>query len=145
MTEPDLLPALERVAVGAVSLTTRALEGAPGAADLTFPQWRVLLILGERAAGARPTTVAARVGTTLPATTRLLRRLERRGLVAVEPDPTDRRARLARLTPSGADLRAAILERRRMGLRDVAARIAAAGAPAAVVVAALAEAFEAFA
>jgi DNA-binding MarR family transcriptional regulator len=110
---------LERIAVGAVSLTTRALAQADTGFELTFPQWRALLVLGEEADGARIGEVAARVGGTLPATSRLLRRLERRGLTALSVDELDRRATRARLTDRGRSVRAAILRHRRAALEDV--------------------------
>jgi DNA-binding MarR family transcriptional regulator len=111
---------LERIVVGAVGLTTRALAQADTGFELTFPQWRALLVLGEREDGARIGEVAARVGVTLPATSRLLRRLERRGLTAFAPDELDRRATRARLTIRGRGVRAAILEDRRAALREIA-------------------------
>ncbi len=114
---------LERIAVGAVDLTTRAL--AHGAADieLTFPQWRALLVLGESDEGLRISEVAARVGVTLPATSRLLRRLERRQLTSLAIDAQDRRATRARLTERGRRVRAAIIDYRSAALREVAAGV----------------------
>lgn len=128
-TVERLAAALEEIAIGAVGLTTRALaHGAPGV-DLTFPQWRVLLLLGGDLAGSRVGEVAARVGVTLPATGRLLRRLERRGFVALTTDPADRRATRATLTELGCRTRAAILAFRREALEQIAAEVAgAAGA-----------------
>jgi len=121
MDATDAVAELERVVVGAVGLTTRALaEAAPGT-DLTFPQWRALLIVGEEPGGARVGQVAFRVGVTLPATSRLLRRLAQRGLVILEPDDLDRRATRARLTDAGAAVRASILRYRRDALRGVVA------------------------
>lgn len=111
---------LERVAVGAVGLTTRALAQADTGFELTFPQWRALLVLGEDADGARIGEVAARVGVTLPATSRLLRRLERRGLTKLAVDEADRRATRARLSDRGRAVRAAILTQRREALREIA-------------------------
>ena len=87
--------------------------------DLTFPQWRALLILGESEDGARIGQVAARVGVTLPATSRLLRRLERRGLVALAVDDSDRRATRARLTVPGRMVRSTILAHRRAVLDEI--------------------------
>jgi DNA-binding MarR family transcriptional regulator len=145
--EIDTLAAdLERVAVGAVGLTGRALAEAASGTELTFPQWRALLILGEDPAGARVGQVAARVGVTLPATSRLLRRLERRDLVALAADDVDRRATRARLTARGEEVRSAILEYRRAVLRDIAGRMGQlhASTPGSTV-AALAEAFGSFA
>ena len=112
---------LERIAVGAVGLTTRALALADTGLELTFPQWRALLVLGEESDGARIGEVAARVGVTLPATGRLLRRLERRGLTALPIDELDRRATRARLTDRGRTVRETILAHRRAALRQIAA------------------------
>lgn len=121
MDTTDPVAELERVVVGAVGLTTRALaEAAPGT-DLTFPQWRALLILGEDADGARVGQVAARVGVTLPATSRLLRRLAARGLVTLGADEQDHRATRARLTGEGGAARSSILRYRLEALRGVAA------------------------
>jgi DNA-binding MarR family transcriptional regulator len=114
---------LERIAVGAVGLTTRALAQADTGFELTFPQWRALLVLGEEADGARIGEVAARVGGTLPATSRLLRRLERRGLTALSVDELDRRATRARLTNHGRAVRESILAHRRAALREIAAAL----------------------
>jgi len=114
---------LERIAVGAVGLTTRALAVADTGFELTFPQWRALLVLGEQPDGARIGEVAARVGVTLPATGRLLRRLERRGLTALTVDDLDRRATRARLTDRGRTVRETILAHRREVLREIAAAL----------------------
>ena len=110
---------LERIAVGAVGLTTRALAQADAGFELTFPQWRALLVLGEDADGARVGEMATRVGVTVPATSRLLRRLERRGLTTLSVDERDRRATRARLTDRGRSVRAAILHHRRAALGEV--------------------------
>jgi DNA-binding MarR family transcriptional regulator len=118
-TADALADDLERIAVGAVGLTTRALAHADAGFELTFPQWRALLALGENPDGARVGEVAGRVGVTLPATSRLLRRLERRGLTTLGVDETDRRATRARLTDSGRAVRAAILGHRRAALGEV--------------------------
>ena len=112
---------LERIAVGAVGLTTRALAQADTGLELTFPQWRALLVLGEETDGARIGEVADRVGGTLPATGRLLRRLERRGLTSLTIDELDRRATRARLTDHGRQVRETILAHRRAVLREIAA------------------------
>lgn len=110
---------LERIALGAVGLTTRALARADAGFELTFPQWRALLVVGEDADGARVGEVATRVGVTVPATSRLLRRLERRGLTALSVDEQDRRATRARLTDRGRIVRETILAHRVGALREV--------------------------
>ncbi len=109
--------------MGTVGLTTRALAHAETDFELTFPQWRAILVVGADTNGARVGEVAARVGVTLPATSRLLRRLERRGLTTLGPDGADRRATRARLTERGQVIRAAILAHRRIALEAVAARL----------------------
>jgi hypothetical protein len=57
---------LERIAIGMVGLTTRALAHAESDLELTFPQWRAILVVGAEIEGARIGEVAARVGGTLP-------------------------------------------------------------------------------
>ncbi len=124
-----LQAALEVIAIGAVAITTRALGQAAGGIELTFPQWRSLVIVGESHAGARVSEVAGRVGVTLPATSRLLRRLADRGLVALERDPADHRATRATLTAKGARVRADILDFRRRYLREIADGLGASDQP----------------
>ena len=109
VTSKTSLAALDRIVIGAVGLTTHALAEAAPDTELTFPQWRALLILGEEPDGARVGQVATRVGATLPATSRLLRRLARRDLVVLATDELDRRATRARLTGQGQVVRAAII------------------------------------
>ena len=111
---------LERIVMGSVALTTLALAGSGAGFELTFTQWRALLVLGETDDGARIGEVAARVRVTLPATSRLLRRLERRGLTALAVDDQDRRATRARLTDHGRAVREAILAYRRAAIMDLA-------------------------
>lgn len=115
---------LERVAVGAVGLTTRALAQADTGFELTFPQWRAILVVGEGAEGARIGEVATRLGATLPATSRLLRRLERRGITMLGADEHDRRATRVRLTERGRAVRGAIVAYRQVALRQIAAGLA---------------------
>jgi DNA-binding MarR family transcriptional regulator len=122
-SDPTLAHLLERIVLAGVGLTTRALtEAAPGF-DLTFPQWRVLVVLGEDSDGATVSEVAGRIGVTVPATSRQLRRLARRGLVEISPDEHDRRATRARLTPTGHGTREAILAYRRRRISQRASRV----------------------
>lgn len=114
---------LERIAIGMVGLTTRALAQAETDLELTFPQWRAILVVGADIDGARIGEVAIRVGGTLPATSRLLRRLERRGFIALATDDADRRATRARLTERGLAIREAIVSHRRDVLETLAARL----------------------
>jgi DNA-binding MarR family transcriptional regulator/GNAT superfamily N-acetyltransferase len=70
---------------------------------------RVLWELGARAADVR--SIRARLGLDSGYLSRLLRRLADEGLVAVEPDPRDRRVRTVRLTDAGRAARE-LLDRR---------------------------------
>lgn len=121
MGDPSVAESLERIIFAGVALTTVAISAARPGIDLTFPQWRVVVILGDRRQGARISEVAQRVGVTIPATSRQLRRLERRGLVTVSPDERDRRAAVARLTPDGQAARDAIVAYRKARIMELAA------------------------
>jgi len=112
--------ALERLVFAGVALTSRALAEATPGLELTVPQWRALVVLGEASDGARVSEVASRVGGSLPGTSRLLRRLERRGLVSARQDERDHRATRVRLTPDGRSVRSAIVAYRRRTIRKVA-------------------------
>ena len=121
MTDGTVVELLEQIVVAGVGLTTRAFADAEPRLELTFPQWRVLLILGDRPDGATVSEVARRIGVTVPATSRQLRRLDRRGLIRIGPDERDRRAARAILTTAGDQVRDAILRSRR---RRIAERVA---------------------
>lgn len=123
MGSDELVDALERIVAGSVGLTTRALADAAPGYDLTLAQWRVLFILGGEPDGARVGTVAARVGVTLPATGRLLRRLERRGLATLAIDEMDRRATRVRLTDIGREVRTRVIGARRAMLGQLGAEL----------------------
>ena len=72
---------------------------------LTQPQYNVLRILrGAGGDGLPSGEVAARMVTREPDITRLLDRMEARGLVARERSPSDRRVVTARITPAGRAL-----------------------------------------
>lgn len=123
MTTRAIVNALERIVFAGVALTTRALSEARADLDLTLAQWRVLVVLGETDDGATISQVASRIGVTLPATSRQLRRLERRGLVDVTRDQRDRRATRVRLTYLGRSARDDVISFRRGKLAQVAAAL----------------------
>lgn len=108
----DLLDVLERVATGIVGVTSAVFAGEPPV-DLTLLQWRTLVVVIEAQDGVRISELAARVGSSLPSASRLVDRLVRRGLIAVETDTTDRRVRIARPTRAGSALRQRLVDRRR--------------------------------
>jgi len=113
MRHDAAVQAIELVARATVDVTTRALAEAMPALDPSLLQWRALLIVGDDPAGARVGQVGDGVGVPLPAASRLVQRLQRRGLVEVERDPDDGRAVRVRLTTAGSHARSTVLARRR--------------------------------
>ena len=120
---PSIVDALERIVFAGVALTTRALSEARADLDLTLTQWRVLVVLGESQDGVTISQVAGRIGVTLPATSRQLRRLERRGLVDVSRDQRDRRATRVGLTRLGRSARDDVISFRRRMITQIAASL----------------------
>lgn len=137
----DLIDSLERLAVGSVAITARAITAA--GADLTFAQWRVLLIVGDRVEGATVSEIAARIGAHASPASRLVSRLKRHGVVNTGKDDRDGRVTRVTLTTIGRTLRDRVLERRR---EDLAVVLEAAGLTPAVApaLARLAASFERF-
>ena len=107
----SVVEALERIAYGAVAVTTRALTAV--GVELTFPQWRVLVVVGNRTEGLSVSEVAERLGSELSPTSRLVARMARRGYVTLEKDPADRRVTRVALTDAGRALRHAVVAHRR--------------------------------
>ena len=143
MPEPLLAHVVERIVLAGIAITTRALAGASSAYELTFPQWRVLFIVGESNDGATVSEVATRLGVTVPATSRQIRRMGRRGLVDIGQDESDHRAVRARLTAHGQAMRSAILSYRRRQIVETVARVHLSSATRREL-ALLADAFDAF-
>lgn len=107
------LDALDRLARGAVGLTAASLV-VGDRADLTIAQWRGLAVVAD--AAPEPTRVgevAGRLGMSLPSASRLVRRLERHGLVSSARDESDRRVTLVRATRQGLALRDVVVRHRR--------------------------------
>ncbi len=103
---------LERLARVLVSATAIAIaEGSP-ATELTFQQWRIHVILAQ-AGALRLRDVAIALHASQPSASRLVRRLERNGLVARVRAPDDGRGILVRLTSDGVAVHDAVVARRR--------------------------------
>ncbi len=113
MRDDAAVQAIELVARATVGLTTRALAETTPELNLSLLQWRALLIIGDDPAGLRVGEVGDGVGVPLPAASRLVGRLQRRGLVRLERDADDGRAMRVRLTLAGSATRLAVLDRRR--------------------------------
>lgn len=120
-TDERIVEAIERLMVESVGITTVAFGQASPDFELSFPQWRALVVIGATEGGIRVGEIAGRIGSAVPTTSRLVRRLERRGLVGAERDEADRRATLVRLTPTGERIRGALVERRRELVREALA------------------------
>ncbi len=103
---------LERLARVLVSATAIAIaEGSP-ATELTVQQWRIHVILAH-AGALRLRDVAIALHASQPSASRLVRRLERNGLVARVRAPDDGRGILVRLTSDGMAVHDAVVARRR--------------------------------
>ena len=107
-----VLDQLDRLAVEIVSATNTAITEV-GAGELSFPQWRLLAVLGGAPGPMRPNEIAARISASMPSTSRLVQRLALRGLVLSARDPRDGRGRLVSLTREGDTLRSNVIRRRR--------------------------------
>jgi DNA-binding MarR family transcriptional regulator len=133
---------LERLVVGSVAVTARAIAAAD--AELTFMQWRVLLVVGDHDEGAAVGEIASRIGAHASPASRVVSRLKLRGLVRTDRDDLDKRVVRVRLTKTGRELRTRVLEQRS---RDLAAVLASASLTPteAEAIARAAQSFESFA
>jgi DNA-binding MarR family transcriptional regulator len=112
------MDSVERLVVASVAVTARALnESAP---DLTFAQWRVLVLV-DRPDGMAVGAIAAALGAKIAAVSRLVGRLNRRGLVTTRRGHQDARIVLVALTAAGAELRNRVVKNRRIELADLLA------------------------
>lgn len=95
-------------------ILTRRLVGVLKPADLSTTQYNVLRILRGAQEGLPCGEIASRMITRDPDITRLLDRLEKRGLISRCRETKDRRMVLTRITPEGlntlADLDEPVLE-----------------------------------
>ncbi len=116
--EARIVDVLEQLVVGAVAVTERAIAAA--GTELTFMQWRVLLVVGGHPEGATVGEIAERIGAGGSPTSRLISRLKRRGVVMAQRDAVDGRVTRIKLTDSGRELRLRVLEYRRHDLESLA-------------------------
>ncbi|MGB9337200.1 MAG: MarR family transcriptional regulator [Candidatus Acidiferrales bacterium] len=85
-------------------ILSRRLIPVLKSADLSSTQYNVLRILRGAPAGLACGEIADRMITRDPDVTRLLDRLEKRGLISRSRETTDRRTVMTRITPDGLKL-----------------------------------------
>lgn len=115
------LQALESVAVGSVAVTARAL--AESGVELTFAQWRVLVVVDEDVADPTVGEIAAGIGSATSPASRLIARMRAHGLVETVRDEHDRRVTRVRLSERGRSVRDRVVARRRELLEAAAAGV----------------------
>ena len=71
--------------------------------DMSPQQWRVLRVLEENGP-CEPTRIAEDASLLLPSLTRILQKLEAKGLIERRGDPSDRRRQIVRIAPPGVQL-----------------------------------------
>lgn len=113
-----LVDELEVIAMGSVAVTARSLVEA-SATELTFTQWRALVVISATP-GIRIGSLGALLGAQQPATSRLVSRMVRRGLVDASTDSADRRATALTLTPAGHQVHERVTSARRRHLAALA-------------------------
>ncbi len=114
------LDSLDASAYAAVAITSNAIADVAGT-ELTFLGWRALVILGKAPDPMRLTDLAVCLRLSRPSASKLVRRLEKRGLVQLGPNPADGRGLLIGLAPEGARVREAVTARRRALLAEALA------------------------
>jgi DNA-binding MarR family transcriptional regulator len=121
MADEELLRALERVVVSSGTITSRAFaDVSPEIRTLTVHQYRVFALVACAPDGLRIVELARRSSSRPQATTRIVQRLEAKGLVVYVRGALirDRRAVVVRLTDPGAQTWRGISDRRRELLQE---------------------------
>lgn len=103
---------IERLLSAGIGITAVALAETPEVGELTLAQWRALVVAAGND-GVRIGELATRLGLSVPAASRLVRRVERRGLVSTARAEDDRRATNVSLTAAGRRTVDAVVGRRR--------------------------------
>ncbi|MEU4245445.1 MarR family transcriptional regulator [Actinoplanes sp. NPDC026619] len=89
---------------------------------MTLPQFRTLVVLVSRGP-QRVVDLAQELAATSSTATRMSNRLVRKGLVARQERPEDRRAAWITLTPAGRDLVGEVMRRRRDTIAELIAEL----------------------
>jgi DNA-binding MarR family transcriptional regulator len=116
MAREGIVRALEALVIHGGAMTSRALQAHPETSGLSVTQYRLFVhvVTGD---GLAVGDLARRIGARPQTTTRLIQRLETRGLVATERGERDRRQVIVRATQTGHDLWSDIGTRRRDEIR----------------------------
>lgn len=118
--EDELVDAVMTASRALLAVVVRSLAAVDE--DVTLPQYRVLVVLGQRGP-MRPAEVAAALAVTPPTSTRMCGRLEGKGLVVRERSAGDRRAVAVSLSAAGRHLVDGVSRRRRAELRTLLAGV----------------------
>jgi DNA-binding MarR family transcriptional regulator len=118
--EGEVVGALLALSRAFVAQTARSLAGLDE--DVTLPQFRTLVVLVSRGP-QRVVDLAEELSVTSSTAVRMCNRLVRKGLVAREERPDDRRAAWITLTAAGRALVGEVMRRRREALADVIAEL----------------------
>ena len=89
---------------------------------VTEQQWRVLRVLNEEGP-QEPTHIADRACLLLPSLTRILQKLEDKGLISRTRDEQDRRRQIITVTSEGSQIIAANMDTSRRILTDLRAKL----------------------
>ncbi len=109
----ELVLTIDRIARELVGLTASALR--EGGEELTLVQYRVLA-LTEDYPGISLGALAEELRRDISTTSRVVKRLLKRGLIVANSDPTDRRRNMYELSDDGQELLRAVLATRRQSI-----------------------------
>jgi DNA-binding MarR family transcriptional regulator len=118
--EAEVVGALLALSRAFVAQTARSLGGLDE--DVTLPQFRTLVVLVSRGP-QRVVDLAQELTVTSSTAVRMCNRLVRKGLVAREERPEDRRAAWITLTAGGRELVGEVMRRRQEALGEVIAEL----------------------
>jgi DNA-binding MarR family transcriptional regulator len=120
-TDPPLFALLNEIGIIEQLARNRFERAQPD--GLRLPHFAVLNHLVRLGDGRSPARIARAFQLGKPAMTNTLQRLEARGLVALEPDPEDARAKRVRLTEAGRARRDEAVRHVQADLGPIASRL----------------------
>lgn len=120
VTADELADAVLTASRALVGVAAKSLAAAP--ADVTLPQYRVLVVVATRGP-QRPTDLAAELGVAASSITRLCDRLVRKKLVKRQLRASNRREYKIQITDQGQAIVDAVMVSRRLEIRRLLGRI----------------------